>query len=146
MRPFVHPPASSHRLRSFFLCPHPHPPAGCCSVTQLCQILCNPWTAAHQAFLSFTVSLSLLKLMSIELVMPSNHVVLCHPLLLPSVFSSIRGSSNVSALCIRWPKYWSFSFSISPSMNIQGWLPLGWTGLISLQSKGPSRVFSSTTV
>ena len=74
-----------------------------------------PWTAAHQASLSFTISQSLLKLMSIELVMPSNHLVLCHPLLLPSVFPSIRVFSNESALCIRWSKYWRFSFSTSPS-------------------------------
>ena len=73
-------------------------------------------TAAHQASLSITNSQSLLKLMSIELVMPSNHFILCHPLLLlPSIFPSIRVFSNKSVLCIRWPKYWSFSFSISPS-------------------------------
>ena len=73
-------------------------------------------TAAHQASLSITNSQSLLKLMSIELVMPSNHLILCHPLpLLPSIFPSIRVFSNKSVLCIRWPKYWSFSFSISPS-------------------------------
>ena len=75
----------------------------------------SPWTAAHQAPLSFTISQSLLKLMSIESVMPSNHLILCHRLLLlPSIFPSIRIFSNESALCIRWPKYWSFSFSISP--------------------------------
>ena len=87
--------------------------------------------------------LSFLRLMSIESVMPSNHLILCHPLLLlPSVFPNIRVFSNESALCIRWPKYWS---SILP-MNIQDWFPLGLTGLISLQSKGLSRVFSNTTV
>ena len=76
----------------------------------------TPWTAAHQASLSFTISWSLLKLMSIESVMPSNHLVLCCPLLLlPSVFPSIRVFSNESALHIRWPKYCSFSFSIGPS-------------------------------
>ena len=76
----------------------------------------TPWTAAHQASLSFTISWSLLKLMSIELVMPSNHLILCFPLLfLPSVFPSIRVFSNESFLHTRWPKYWSFSFSISPS-------------------------------
>ena len=75
----------------------------------------TPWTAAHQVSLSITNSWSLLKLMSIELVMPSNHLILCHPLLLlPSIFSSIRVFSNKS-VCIKWPKYWSFSFSISPS-------------------------------
>ena len=139
MRPFVHPPASSHWLRSSYLCP-PTPSGGCV------RFFATPWTAAHQASLSFTVSLSLLRLMSMELVMPSNHLVLCRPLLLPSVFPSIRVFSNVSALCIRWPKYWSFSFSISPSMNILGWLPLGLTGWISLQPKGLSIVFSNTTV
>ena len=102
-----------------------------------------PWTEAHQAALSFTISRSLLKLMSIESVMPSNHLILCHPLLLmPSIFPSIRVFSNESALCIRWPKYCSFNFSINPPMNIQGWFPLGLTDLISLKSKGLSRVFS----
>ena len=76
----------------------------------------TPWTAAHQAPLSITNSWSLLKLMSIESVMPSKHLILCHPLLLlPSIFPSIRVFSNELALCIRWPKYWSFSFSISHS-------------------------------
>ena len=79
-------------------------------------LFATPWTIARQASLSFTISWSLLKLTSIELVVPPNHLVLCHPLLLlPSVFPSIRVFPNESALCIRWPKYWSFSFSISPS-------------------------------
>ena len=91
----------------------------------------------------WTISQSMLRLMSIESVMPSNHLILCHPhLFLPSIFPRIRVFSNESVLCIRWPKYWSFSFS----MNIQDWFPLGWTGWISLQSKGFSRVFSNTTV
>ena len=86
------------------------------SVTQSCLTLCDPWTAAHQASLSFTISWSLLKLMSIELVMPTNHLILCCPhLLLPSVFPSIRVFSNESVLHIRLPKNWSFSFSISSS-------------------------------
>ena len=110
------------------------------------QLFATPWTAAHQASLSITNSQSLLKLMSIELVMPSSHLLICHPLLLPSVFPSIRIFSNESVLCIWWPKYWSFSFSINPSMNIQNWFPLGLTGLIFLLLKGPSRVFSNTTV
>ena len=81
----------------------------------------TPWTAAQQASLSITNSWSLLKLMSIELVMPSNHLVLCHPLLLlPSVFPSIRVFPNKSVLHIRWPKYWSFSFIISPSNEYSG--------------------------
>ena len=80
------------------------------------QLFATPWTAAHQASLSITNSQSLLKLMSIELVMPSNHLILCHPLLLlPSILLRIRGFSKESVLHIRWPMYWSFSFSISPS-------------------------------
>ena len=82
---------------------------------------CDPWTVARQASLSIINSWSLLKLMSIELVMPSNHLILCHPLLLPpSVFPSIRVFSNESVLRIRWPEYWSFSFSISPSNECAG--------------------------
>ena len=84
-----------------------------------------PWTAAPQASLSITNSGSLLKIMSIKSVMPFNHLILCRPLLLqPSIFLSIRVFTNESVLCIRWPKNWSFSFSISPSMNIQAWFPL----------------------
>ena len=105
------------------------------------------WTAALQTSLFITNSQSLLKLMSIELVMPSNHLILCHRLLLlPSVFLGIRIFSNESVLCIRWLKYWSFSFSISPSNEYTGLISLGLTGWISLQSKGLSRVFSNTTV
>ena len=111
------------------------------------QLFVTPWIAACQASLSITNSRSLLKLMSIELVTPSSHLILCHPLLLlPSIPPSIRVFSNESTLRMRWPKYWSFSFSISPSKNTQGWSPLGWTGWISLQSKGVSRVSSNTTV
>ena len=96
----------------------------------------TPWTVACQASLSNTNSWGLLKLMSIELVTQSNHLILCHPLLLPpSIFPSIRVFSNESVLCIRWPKYWSFSFSISPSNEYSGLIPSGLTGLISLQSK-----------
>ena len=97
------------------------------------RLFATPWTAACQASLSITSSRSLLKLMPIELVIPSNHLILCCPLLLlPLIFSSIRVFPNESALRIRWPKYWSFSFSISPSilMNTQDWSPLGWTGWI----------------
>ena len=90
---------------------------------------------------------SLPKLMSVESVMPSNHLILCRPLLLPpSVFPSIRVFSSESTLRMRWPKYWSFSFSISPSNEHPGLTPLGWTGWISLQSKGLSGVFSNTPV
>ena len=88
----------------------------CCSVAKSCLTLCNPWTAARHASLSITNSRSLLKLMFIESVMPSNHFILYHPLLFPpSIFPSIRVFPNESALHITWPKYWNFSFSISPS-------------------------------
>ena len=106
-----------------------------------------PWTAAHQACLSITNSQSLLKLMSIESVKPSNHLILCRPLLLPPlVFHSISIFSNESALCIRWPKCWSFSFNISPSNEHPGLISfrMGWLDL--LQSKVLSRVFSNTTL
>ena len=110
-------------------------------------LFATPWTAACQASPSITNSWSLLKLMSIELVMPSNHLILCCPLLFPlSIFPSIRVFSTESVLHIRWPKYWSFSFSISPSNEYSGLISLGWIGWISLQSKGLSRVFSNTTV
>ena len=90
------------------------------SVAQLCPILCNPIDCARQAFLSITNSCSLPKLMPIESVMPSNHLILCHPLLLPSIVPSIRVFSKELALCIRRPKYWSFSFNISPSNEHPG--------------------------
>ena len=93
----------------------------CCSVAQSCPLFATPRTAARQASLSFTISQSSLKLMSMESVMPSNHLALCHPLLPPpSIFPSIRVFSNESALPIRWPKYWSFSFSLSPSNEYSG--------------------------
>ena len=108
------------------------------------QLFETPWTAAHQASLSIANSQSLLKLLSIESVMPSNHLMLCRPLLLlPSIFPSIRVFSNESTLRMRWLKNWSFSFSIIPSKEQPG---LKWAGWISLQSKGLSRVFSNTTV
>ena len=96
----------------------------------------TPWTAACQASLSITNSWSLLKLMSIELIMPSNHLILCHPLLLPpSVFPSIRVFSNESVLHIRWPEYWSFSFSISPSNEYSGliFFRTNWLDLLAVQ-------------
>ena len=111
------------------------------------RLFVTPWTTAHQSSLSITNSRSLSKLLSIESVMPSNRLVLCHPLLLPpSIFPSIGVFSNESALHIRWPKYWSFSFNISPSNEHSGLISFGWTGWISLQSKGLSRAFSDTTV
>ena len=109
-----------------------------------CVWLCvTPWTAARQASLSITNYRSLLKLIFIELVMPSNHLILCCPLLLlPSIFPS------ESVLCIRWPKYWSFNFSISPFSESLGLLSfrMDCFALLSLHSKGLSRVFSNTTV
>ena len=111
------------------------------------RLSATPWIAARQASLSITISQSLPKLMSIKSVMPSSHLILCRPLLLlPPIPPSIRVFSNESTLHMRWPKYWSFSFSISPSNEHQDWSPLGWTGWISLQSKGLSWVFSNTTV
>ena len=96
----------------------------------------TPWIAAHQGSLSITNSQSLLRIMSIESVMPSNHLILCCPLLLlPSIFPSIRVFSNESVLCIRWPKYWSFSFSISPSNEHPGLicLRMDWLDLLAVQ-------------
>ena len=108
------------------------------------QLFATPQTVARQASLSITSSWSLLKLMSVEPVMPSNYLILCHPLLLwPSVLPSIRIFSNESALHIRQPEYWSFSFNIT---NAHPGLISFKTGWISLQSKGLSRVFSNTTV
>ena len=109
----------------------------------------TPWTAAWLASLSFTISQSLLKLKSIESVMPYNHFILCCSLLLlPSICPSIRVFSNELAVHIRWPKYWSinFSFSISPSNEYSGLISFRMDWFISLQSKGLSRVFSNTTV
>ena len=111
------------------------------SVVSPVQLFETPWTAAHQASLSITNSQSPPKPMSIESVMPSNHLILCHPLLLlPSIFPSIRVFSNKCVLHIRWPEYWSFSFSISPSNEYSGLISfrIGWLDLLA--------VFSNTTV
>ena len=99
------------------------------------QLFATPWTAARQTSLFTTNSQSLFKIMSIELVMPSNHLILCRPLLPPSIFPSIRVFSNESALCIRWTKYWSFSFSISPSNEYSGLISfrMDWLGLLAVQ-------------
>ena len=112
------------------------------------QLFAIPQTVARQASLSITNSGSLLKLMSIESIMPSNHLILCRPLLLlPSIVPSITVFSNESALRIRWPKDWNYSFNISPSNEHPGDGWDGWAGWISLQSKGLlSTVFSNTTV
>ena len=99
------------------------------------QLFVTPWTAVHQASLSITNSWSLLKLMSIKSVMPSNHLILCRPLLPPSIFPSIRVFSSELFLCIRWPKYWSFSFSISPSNEYSGLISFrrDWLDLLAVQ-------------
>ena len=106
------------------------------SVTQSCSTLCDPWKAACQASLSITNAQSSLKLTSIKLVMPSNHLILCCPFLLPSsIFPSIWVFSNQSVLCIRWPKDWSFSFSISPSNEHPGLVSfrMDWLDLLAVQ-------------
>ena len=108
----------------------------CRCVLSHIRLFAIPWTAAHQASLSFTVSQTLLKLMSTESVMPSNHLILCHPLLLqPSISPNIRVLSNESALRIRWPEYWSFSFSISPSSDYSGLVSfrMDWLDLLAVQ-------------
>ena len=111
--------------------PPPHGHQGCCSAAQPRLTLRDPWTAAQQASLAFTVSQSSLTRVPIQSVMPSSHRILCRPLLLPpSVFPSIRVFSSESVLCIRWPKYWSFSFSISPSSECSGFVSfrMDWFG------------------
>ena len=111
----------------------------CCSVAQLCPAFFILWTAARQCSLSFTISCSLLKLMAIESVMPSNHLIICRSLLLlPSIFPSIRFFSNKSALHIRWPKYWSVNFSINP--------PSEYSGLISFRIDWFERLAIQETV
>ena len=110
--------------------------AFCAQLLGCVQLFATPWTAARQAPLSITISQSLLKLMSFELVMPSNHLILCHPLLLlPSIFPSIRVYSDESVLHIRWPKCWSFSFRISPSNEYSGLISfmMDWLDLLAVQ-------------
>ena len=119
----------------------------CCSASQSCSTFATPWTASCQASLSFTIFQSLLKLMPIESLMPSSLLILCHPLLLlPSIFPSIRVFSNESVLCIRWPKYWSFSFNISPSNEYSGliFFRMDWLDLLEVQ--GTLRLFSNNIV
>ena len=120
------------------LCPKLYyfPARCCCSVTKSCPTLCEPVDCSTPDFLSFTISLSLLKITSIELMIPSNHLILCHPLLLlPSIFPSIRFFSSELALPIRWPECWSFGFSISPSNGYSGLISFGidWFGLLAVQ-------------
>ena len=113
----------------------------CCSVTQSCPMLCDPMDSAHQASLSFPISWSLLKLMSIESVMPSNHLILCCPHRpLPSILPSIRVFSSESALHISWPKYWSYSFSISPSKEYSEFTSfrIDWFDLLAVQGTSKS--------
>ena len=111
------------------------------------QLFVTPWITARQASLSITNSRSPLKLISIELVMPSIHLILCRPLLLlPPIPPSIRVFSNESTFCMRWPKCWISALASVLPMNTQDWSPLRWTGWISLQSKGLSTVFSSTKI
>ena len=108
----------------------------CYSVVQFCLTLCDPMDCSTQASLFFTISWSLLNLMSVESVMPSNHLILCCPLLLlPSIFPSIRVFSNESVICIKWPKYWSFSFNISPSNEHPQLIPfsMDWLDLLAVQ-------------
>ena len=112
------------------------------------RLFATPWTAARQSSLSITNSLSLLKLMSIQSVMPSNHLILCHPLLLPSVFPRIRVFSSELALRIRWPKYWSFSFSISPSSECSGLIAfrMDWFNLLAIHRTLKSLLQHQNTV
>ena len=117
----------------------------CCFVPESCPTLCNPVNCGTSGFLSFTTSQSLFKLMYVELMMPSNHLILCHPLLLlPIIFPSIRVFSSESALCIKWPKDWSFIISFFNEYSELISFRIDW--LIFLLSKGLSRVFSSTTI
>ena len=115
------------------------------SVVQLCLTLCNPMDCSTPGFLSITNFWSLLKRMTIESMMPSNHLILCLPLLLPSIFPSISVFSNKSVLRIRWPKYWSFSFNINPSSEYSGLISFRMHWLDHLAVQGP-QVFSNTTV
>ena len=119
----------------------------CCSVAQLCLTLSDPWMAAHQTSLSFTISQRLFKLRSNESVMPSNHLILCRPLLLALIFHSNRVFSNESTLRIRLPKYWSFCFNISLANEYSGLISFrtDWFDLLAVQGT-LKRVFSNTTV
>ena len=119
---------------------------GCCSVNKSCPTLCDPMNCSTPGFLSFIISLSLLKLMFIESVMPSNHLILCCPLLLlPSIFPSIRLFSNESVLRIRWPKYWSFSFGIKASNEYSGLISFRMDWLDLLVAQGALKSLLSST-
>ena len=137
----------AYRILLFSVKPQHEPAISSVQLLSPVRLFVTPWTTAYQASLSITNCQSLPKLMSTESLMPSNHHILCCPLLLlPSIFPNMRVFSNESTFCIRWPKYWSFSFKSVLSMNTQDWSPLGWTGWNSLQAKGLSSVFSNTTV
>ena len=135
-------------LRSRFNCLTPSPAMIVAVQSLSCVLLfVVSWTVVFQNSLSFIISWSLLRFMSMKSLMLSNSLILCCPLLfLPSLFPSIRVFSNEPVLCIRWPNYWSFCFSIHPSSEYSRLISLGQAGLIPLQSKGPSRVFSNTTI
>ena len=130
----------------FLVVPPAHPPVlAVVELLSCVRLFATPWTAARQASLSITNSWSLLKLMSIESVMPSNHLILCHPLLLPSILPSIMVFSNESALRIRWPKYWSFSFSPSNEYSGLTSFRIDWFDLLAVQGtlKSPLQYHSS---
>ena len=138
-----------HWLFAVFMCPFSNCLIGIffnvvVHLLSLVRLIVTPWTVAYQASLCFTMSQSLLKLISIESLIPSIYLILCHPLLLPSVFPSIRVFSNESDLWARWPKFGASALTSVLPVNIQDWFPLGLTGFISLQSKELSRVFSNT--
>ena len=118
----------------------------CCLVAQSCPALCDPMACSAPGFPVLSSLLESAQTDIHESVMPSNHLILCRLLFLPTVYPSIRVFSSESALCIRWPKYWSFSFSISTSSEYSGWFLLELSGFISLLSSELSRVFSSTTI
>ena len=116
------------------------------SVAHSCPTLCNPMDCRTPGLLVHHQLPEFTQTHIHQVSDPSNHLILCPLLLLPSIFPSFKGFSNETVLCFKWWKYWSFSFNISPSNEYSGWFPLGWTGLISLLSKGLSRVLFNTTV
>ena len=141
-------PTAASNLSNHFL-PSSFSSVGSAQSLSLVQLFVKPWTAAHQVPLSITNTRSLLKLISIKSEMPSNHLIFCCPLLLlPSIFPSIRVFSNESILCIRWPKYWSFSFSISPSNDYSGLISfrMDWLDVLAVQGtlkSSPTSQFKS---
>ena len=134
---------SAHRVENNKLFPQKILQFSSVQLLSYVRLFATPWTAACQASLSIANSESLLKLMSIESVMPSNHLIICHPLLRPSIFSSIRVFSNESVLHIRWPKYWNFSFSISPSNEYSGLISfrMDWLDFVPSRCQFLLRIF-----